>query len=214
MRNRGCDLPPHEALDSADSASVWFTEDVPRLSLASQFYIQSAAQEALREARDLQHSFFVHAEPVPVMLHVPEHPPLQVFIPKECSLEYLHSHASEVLGHFAPHRRLRLHLPGGIPRGTDCILHFVAELDDSLRGDRTFYLIDGRPLEPEGPPFRTLNLPSRLTLGELFGLVRQAFDEACPAAFIRVNRCLLHLATVLDAHNPTSAIGHGQRAAC
>ena len=196
MRGRGQDLPPFDTLDRIDSASVWFSEDIPRMSLASQFLVQESAREALREARDLQHSFFEHAEAVPIMLHVPEHPPLQVFIPKECSSELLHYLASGALTPFEPHQQIRLHLPGGVPRGTDCMLHFVAELDNSLQGDRTFYLVDGRPLEPDGPPFRTLNLPSRLTLGELFGLIRQAFVDAAPAAFIRVNRCLLHRLTL------------------
>ena len=196
MRCQGRDLSPHDTLADADSATVWFSGTIPRMSLASQFIVQEAMREALREARDLQHSFFEHGDPVPVMIHVPDHPPLQVFIPKECSSELLHELASDALSYFTPHRRLRLHLPGGFPRGTDCMLHFVAEMDDCLEGDRTFYLIDGRPLEPSGPPFRTLNLPARLALGELYGLVRQTFMDASPAAFIRVNRCLLHRLTL------------------
>ena len=98
MRGRGQDLPPHDAMTHIDSATVWFVEDLPRLSLASQFHIQESALEALREARDLQHSFFEHEEPVPVMLHVPDIPPLQMFVPKECSAELLHSLAIETLG--------------------------------------------------------------------------------------------------------------------
>ena len=66
---------------------------------------------------------------------------------------------------------------------------------------RLYFLIDGRPLHPSGPPFRTLDLPDRLTLGELFGLVREAFPEASPS-FLRMNRCLLSELTLQRFHYP------------
>ena len=201
-RGRGRPLQPFEPVPDADSVVVGFHDSAPHY-----FFSQRSAQspdiaEALQAARDLLHAISEHADDVSFMLHRAEGPPVEIAMPRHCSFEALHAAAGQALAPLPDGVALQLHALGGTPRGTDCILHFLAAHVANVRDGRTLYLIDGRPLHPAGPPFRTLDLPDRLTLGELFGLVREVFPEASPASFLRMNRRLLRQLTLQRFHYP------------
>ena len=189
VRAAGRRIPPFESIDGrADTLAIWPLEVTPQTLFSRQPFTNPRWTEALQEARDLSHALFQDVDEAPIMLHWPGGAPMQMHMRKTWSVEALHQEVADALAHLAPHQHMQLHLPGGLPRGTDCALHFLVEFDHALAQDRTLYLVDGRPLCPEGAPFKTLNLPACLTLGELFGFVRQAFPEAYPASFLRINR--------------------------
>ena len=184
-------IPPFDTIRGADTVAVLFADDDLHSAFSRRAVPPAAAADAASEARDLRQALFNHDSETQLMLHSSSGPPLTLWISKSCSEPWLQETASRALRPFVPHRFLRLHLPGGLPRGTDCALHVFAELEDSLGPDRTSFLVDGRALAPSGPPFCTLDLPAHLTLGELFGFLRQAFPETAPAAFLRANGVLL-----------------------
>ena len=188
-RAAGRRLSPFEPIEGrADTLVVWPLDATPQAFFRRRPIINPQVAEALQEARDLSHALFQDVDEAPAMLHWPDGAPVRIFMRKTWSFDVLQRHVSDALAPLVRHQHVQLHLPGGIPRGTDCALHFLVEFDHALAHDRTLFLIDGRPLCPDGPPFKTLNLPACLTLGELFGFVREAFPDSHPASFLRINR--------------------------
>ena len=155
VRAAGHVLQPFEVIaQHGDSISVWFMEDHPHATLRPRPTPPLEVVERLQEARDIMRSFLDQGGDIPIQVHWPGGAPVEFYMQQHWTEEVLTHAASQALQPFACHGELRLHLPSGMPRGTDSMLHFLAEMGSSLQSDQTMYLIDGRPLDPAGPPFR------------------------------------------------------------
>ena len=110
-----------------------------------------------------------------------------MWVQRHHSLDIMEDTASSAVWYFQFHAKLRLHLPGAFPRGTDAALHFLLDLDDSCPRGHTIFLFDGRALGPSGPPFRTLILPQQIPLAALLEAAHSLFPDATVPNALRVN---------------------------
>ena len=143
--------------------------------------------EVVQDVRDMEAELSDRGGSFDAMLHWPRGPPVQVHMMRHWSFEDMHLAASEVIEYLGRHADLSLHLPGALPRGTNATLHFLVERDFCCGEDCTLYLLDGRALQPDGPPFRTLLRPRRQTASELLQAAGALFYDALAPLALRVN---------------------------
>ena len=182
----GRHLPPF--LDMAapvDALCLWPDAAPPRARRAQTF--PADVRDTLQDVRDITTEASQHDSTVAVMLHLPGGPPVQAIVQRHHSLDDMEDIASTAIWLFNFHGRLRLHLPGAFPRGTDALLHFLVELDGCCAEGYTIFLFDGRPLGPAGPPFRSAILPRQLSLSALLSAANELFPDARAANSLRVN---------------------------
>ena len=153
-------------------------------------HISARVREALEDIADDFEDAVVR-EDFHAILHWPDSPPFGISIGRSWNEDSLLFAISDALASTVPHFDIAVHFPGAVPRGTDGLLHLLLDVDQSLDSHSTLFLLDGRPLQPLGPPLRAVLAGCDLHVGELFSLVRDAFPTALPPAHLRVNGRLL-----------------------
>ena len=197
----GQQVPPFQSLDFY----VDFLSFRPHTGLArppvTPRQVSARAHEVLEDISDVIEDAFDRDDHLAV-LHLPGSPPFGISFDRLWEETQLLFAVSDALALAVPHYDIAVHFPGAIPRGTDGVLHLLLDVDRSLGEGRTFFLIDGRPLQPAGPPFRVVSASCSLHMGKLFGLVRDAFPRALLPAHLRVNGRLLTTLRLLRYYCP------------
>ena len=179
---------PFEAIPwQVDSAAIRASESPVSIAPASSSAMQdsdwlSGVTSQLQEVRDILEEQFQDRDTYLVMIHTVDLAPMFVVASQLWRADQLADAVSAAIG-----STVDIHWPGLVPYGTDALLHVVVEAHHKLDEDQTLFLVDGAALRPTGPRFKTIAASKRLTLGELFCLVRDAFPTAFAAAEIRIN---------------------------
>ena len=138
--------------------------------------------EQIVEVQDMLEDVLRDSDVFQVMVHRPGMAPMEVDASRIWNAGQLADAISAAVG-----TQVDVHWPGLIPRGTDGILHALIEPTQGLAEGETLLLFDAVELRPVGPRFSAVVAPERLTLGEIFCIVRETFPDAYYPSEIQVN---------------------------
>ena len=156
--------------------------NTPPASSSTDLTWRVGVAKQIEEVHDLLELTFQNSDDYLVMVHRPGIAPMAVEASRTWSAARLADAISEAVG-----THVDVHWPGLFSRGTDALIHALLEPPAGLAEDHTLVLFDAAELHPIGPRFVTRAVPSRLTLGEIFCLVREAFPDAYYPSEIQVN---------------------------